>query len=128
MRNSSSEYVIELLKHGADLRIVDDRFHDALYIAIFRGVYPIISLLLQAGANINRLDENRETMLHQFVRMGDRHHEISILLHYGINFTITNQEHHTAYELALILQDHDTADFILDTLIQFKEDVPRLIG
>ena len=84
--------------------------------------------MLQAGADIDQLDEYHETKLHKFVRMGNSHDEIFILLQYGIDYTIRNEKGHTAYELALHLHDDDTAHVIRDAVRQFKEDVPRLIG
>jgi len=128
VRNSSSEDVDHLLEHGADLHIVNNSLLDSLFMAIRRGSYPIISLLLQCGADINRLNELRETMLHKFVRIGNSHREISILLHYGIDYTIRNPWGHTASELAFVSNDDDTDNFIRDTITQFEEDVPRLIG
>jgi ankyrin repeat protein len=126
--NSSTEYVNKLLQHGADLHIVDGDFRDPLYIAIDRGAYSIISLLLQDGADINKCDEYNETKLHQFVAMGYTHDKILILLHYGIDYSIRNSTGHTAYDLALLLQEFNLAHFIHETIRQLKEDVPRLIG
>jgi serine/threonine-protein phosphatase 6 regulatory ankyrin repeat subunit A/serine/threonine-protein phosphatase 6 regulatory ankyrin repeat subunit B len=128
VRNSSSQYVNELIKHGADCSIMDNYSQNALYHAIFRHRYESIYVLLLAGSDINYKCEIGETMLHHCVRRGDRHHEISILFNHGVNYNMRNQSGQTAYDLALYIEDFDTAHVILDAIRHREEGIGRLKG
>ena len=128
MRNSSSQYVNELLEHGADCRIMDNYSQNALFHAIFRHEFESIYVLLLAGSDINYKCELGETMLHYCVRLGHCHHEISILFNYGVNYNTRNQLGQTAYDLALCMADYDTAQVILDTIRHRKEGIGQLKG
>ena len=119
----SSYYVDQLLQHGADFNILDNSLfpRDALCLAVFNHKYEHMSILLQAGSDINRTDQNGDTMLHRCVIIGDCHQEISILLRYGIDYNIRDHCGFTAYDFALYYVDDGTADVLTDTIQNMRD-------
>jgi len=125
--NNSSLYVQKLLEHGADCRIVNEVHHAPLYFAICRRAEQTILQLLNAGSNINQLDDCGETMLHEFTRAQDTT-AIVILLKHGVDYKIQNSQDLTAYDLALLRGDAPTAQVIFHTIRSLRARKRKLIG
>ena len=69
--NISCLYVKKLLENDADFRIMNKIYRQPLYYAICNGAEYTISMLLDAGSDINQLDHNGDTMLHEFTKAND---------------------------------------------------------
>ncbi len=58
-----------LLKNGADVKDLDENNETALYGAVIRGDKGIISLLINAGIEVNHQNEHGNTVLHLVERL-----------------------------------------------------------
>ncbi|XP_044760027.1 ankyrin repeat family A protein 2-like [Coccinella septempunctata] len=78
------EITEEDVKNERDLNISDKDGYTPLHWASSFGQYNAVQLLLQNGAEVNKLGPNEETALHMAANGG--HHEvIRLLISYGIN-------------------------------------------
>lgn len=59
-----------LLKYGASVNTVDEDLHPSLFRAVVNGSSDIVSILVQAGANVTWQDKKGKTALHLASAMG----------------------------------------------------------
>ena len=125
--NISSLYVKKLLEHGADCNVINKICRQPLYYAICNGTENIISMLLNAGSDINQLDNNGDTMLHEFTKAKDRN-KIIILLRSGADYMFKDAQGHTAHEIALSFEHEDIAQTIVLTVRSLQRTKRKRVG
>ena len=116
-----------LIEHGANCCVENNNHQTPLFVAVIRQSQRIIAQLLNAGSNINQQDFYGETILHEFTRVRDTA-AIVTLLTYGIDYTIINDDHHTAHDLAVLRGDEQTAQLISHTVTSLRARKRKFIG
>lgn len=100
-----------LLKHGADIRTVDNEGMSLLHTAADRNWINIIELLI-GKLNIDTLDSFGYTPLH-FATNKNSVDAIKLLIHNGADVDIVNNDSYTALHYAVDYGDIDTVKLIL---------------
>ena len=90
--NGEIEIVNELIKHSADINIVDKNNRNILFDAVAYGEDKLISKILATGAlDINTVDSEGHTILHKQEVLSDDN-LAKKLLHHGADPTITDND------------------------------------
>ena len=124
--------VVRLLLHyGADPNMDFDnsmfaKNHISLYNAITSKQYEIADLLLKAGADPNIKGYRFGTLLNEAIFTTDRN-MVELLLFYGANPRILNEEGSDSYQFALQHAHRVDSDNFLFTLKPVYEDIAQLI-
>ncbi|KAG7166873.1 Ankyrin-3-like 3 [Homarus americanus] len=103
-----------LLHHNANLE-VRSSFNEgatALFLASKAGHLDIIKLLLEAGADVNTLDD-RKNGLAQYAAKAGKTQLLNLLSTYGIDLTILDEDQGTLLHLAAENGHLDTCNFLL---------------
>ncbi|XP_072397895.1 histone-lysine N-methyltransferase EHMT2 [Diabrotica undecimpunctata] len=92
--NGFSEITDFLIGQGADHRLRDVEYNEALHWAAFSGCSHIVELLLNRGCDINTVNAHGETPLHIAARE-DRYNSVIVLLARGANVFLVNKNDET---------------------------------
>ena len=108
----------ELFQMGADMEAKDSRGYTPLQTAVFLGKHQLFPFLLhKMGSNINaKCRDKGNTALHIAVEQGALL-TLGLLLFYGADLNITNNEGHSPITLAAVMENKQA----LKLLQQFRE-------
>jgi len=99
MRTTDASIARDLINHGANLNIADDKGWTALVYAVDGHNLPIVRILLKAGAQVDAKDKRGWTPLMYAVDEGDID-VTKVLLASGASPEIRNKQGKTALDIA----------------------------
>lgn len=84
-----------------------------LHVAAIRGDVEMVTLLLNAGAEVNAVGEYGDTPLHEAVSQGHSQ-VVQLLLSHGASKTATNWDGQTPFCLARLKECHEIETLLTD--------------
>jgi len=130
-RDAKIEFVRLLVKHGADIHVLNHNSNDALLsTTLFAGnhrgpniikCFETIKFLLESGANCNRHGiTNNTALIHVCKNTYTQEHTkwikliIELLIDYGADCGLTNDAGHTAVQWAQNMNNIDLAEYVIN--------------
>ncbi|KAH8660561.1 ankyrin repeat protein, partial [Xylariales sp. PMI_506] len=113
-----------LVKHGADISVVDVHGHTLLHQASYLGDMDLFNKLVELGADISASGNCRETPLHLASSYRGRGHveAVKALLELGANVMATTAQQETPLHMASYYENHDNVE-IVKLLLKYGSNV-----
>ena len=122
---NTGELKVLIRRDNSLLETSDEHGRTLLYLACKSGFYDMVKMLLQEGADINKIQRDGSTALHVAAFYGHLH-VVRLLLEYGARTDIKNNWQETALgesnstEITNLIKDA-SSDFIFSAKTTFKE-------
>ena len=98
--NITSKTLQIIIEHGADVNATNKKHETALIISCYKGNIDAMSLLLNAGAEHNKMDAEGHTWLHAAVCGNCRKEALQAIISHGTDVNAMNKQKQTALALA----------------------------
>ena len=112
----SKEMILSIIEHGANVNAANNQNFTALKMACVKRNIDAVSVLLNAGADVNMADAAGDTCLHEAITGNFSREMLKAIVDNSANVNATNKWNETALELALMEGNVDAINILLNVL------------